>query len=154
MELADRVVVMSNGRIEQVGSADDIYDAPASPFVFSFIGASNALPVVVAGGQVIHEGSRLDLPTVAERDGEARLYLRPHDLDLVEAAPGAIAGTVAAIRRTSGHRLVELEVGAARARLEVEIPAERPVAVGERISVRPRRWRIYRDDGRRAPAAA
>src|SRR6187551_166770 len=42
-ELADRVVVMSQGQIEQVGGADDIYDRPASPFVFSFIGASSGI---------------------------------------------------------------------------------------------------------------
>src|SRR5262249_13751656 len=53
MELADRVVVMSQGRIEQVGSADEVYDAPASPFVFSFIGESSALPVVVRDGRVL-----------------------------------------------------------------------------------------------------
>ena len=45
LELADRVVVMSKGRIEQVGTADDIYDRPATPFVFSFIGESSLLPV-------------------------------------------------------------------------------------------------------------
>ncbi|WP_292634000.1 sulfate ABC transporter ATP-binding protein, partial [Mesorhizobium sp.] len=45
LELADRVVVMSQGRIEQVGTADDIYDTPNSPFVYSFIGESSSLPV-------------------------------------------------------------------------------------------------------------
>ncbi|RWE72239.1 MAG: ATP-binding cassette domain-containing protein, partial [Mesorhizobium sp.] len=43
LELADRVVVMSQGRIEQVGTADDIYDTPNSPFVYSFIGESSSL---------------------------------------------------------------------------------------------------------------
>src|SRR5207344_1063790 len=52
LELADRVVVMSKGKIEQVGSADDIYDRPATPFVFDFIGDSSALPVVVDNGRV------------------------------------------------------------------------------------------------------
>src|SRR5947207_357951 len=53
MELADRVVVLNQGRIEQVGSADDVYDAPVSPFVFSFIGESSALTVVVRDGRVV-----------------------------------------------------------------------------------------------------
>src|SRR3954454_11717348 len=47
LELADRVVVMSQGRIEQVGTADDIYDLPNSPFVYGFIGESSSLPVKV-----------------------------------------------------------------------------------------------------------
>ncbi|RWD71533.1 MAG: sulfate ABC transporter ATP-binding protein, partial [Mesorhizobium sp.] len=52
LELADRVVVMSQGRIEQVGTADDIYDTPNSPFVYSFIGESSSLPVKVENGEV------------------------------------------------------------------------------------------------------
>jgi sulfate transport system ATP-binding protein len=51
LELADRVVVMSQGRIEQVGSADDVYDRPNSPFVYGFIGDSSALPVRVENGR-------------------------------------------------------------------------------------------------------
>lgn len=153
MELADRVVVMSNGRIEQVGSADEIYDAPASPFVFSFIGASNALPIRIAGGRALLDGTVLDLPPLAERDGEARLYLRPHDLAVVDAGEGTIIGTVAAVRRTSGHRLVELAIGSAGDRVEVEVPASRAVSAGEQLAVKPLRWRIYRDTNAQALAA-
>src|SRR6188768_3907490 len=56
LELADRVVVMSQGRIEQIGSSDDVYDRPNSPFVFSFIGDSVNLPVTVSGGAVNYLG--------------------------------------------------------------------------------------------------
>ena len=52
LELADRVVVMSQGRIEQVGTADEVYDTPNSPFVYGFIGESSSLPVRVEDGQV------------------------------------------------------------------------------------------------------
>ncbi|TIP94750.1 MAG: sulfate ABC transporter ATP-binding protein, partial [Mesorhizobium sp.] len=52
LELADRVVVMSQGSIEQVGTADEIYDTPNSPFVYGFIGESSSLPVKVEDGQV------------------------------------------------------------------------------------------------------
>src|SRR6201988_5462929 len=52
LELADRVVVMSQGRIEQVGTADEIYDKPNSPFVYGFIGESSSIPVKVEDGQV------------------------------------------------------------------------------------------------------
>src|SRR5947209_2142693 len=47
LELADRLVVMSQGKIEQVGTPDDVYDKPISPFVFGFIGESSCLPVTV-----------------------------------------------------------------------------------------------------------
>src|SRR5690606_29788999 len=51
LELADRLVVMSQGRIEQVGTPDEVYDRPNSPFVFGFIGESSSLPVSVENGE-------------------------------------------------------------------------------------------------------
>ena len=51
LELADRVVVMSNGKIEQVGTPDEVYDTPATPFVYEFLGHVNRLPCTVARGR-------------------------------------------------------------------------------------------------------
>ena len=50
LELADRVVVMSNGRIEQVGTPDQVYDSPATPYVYEFLGHVNRMPFTVARG--------------------------------------------------------------------------------------------------------
>ena len=61
LELADRVVVMSHGRIEQVGTPDEIYDEPNSPFVFSFIGESSELPVRVERGNIVLDEVQLPL---------------------------------------------------------------------------------------------
>ncbi len=146
MELADRVVVMSNGRIEQVGTADEIYDSPASPFVFAFIGASNSVQVQVKAGRVYLDNHPLELPRTNLPDGAARLYLRPHDLELSDREAGAIPGTVAAVRRNSGSRVVELEIGGRRDRLEIELPAETGRHLDGRLSVRPRKWQLYRDE--------
>src|SRR5512138_620484 len=52
LELADRIVVMRDGKIEQIGTPDEIYDQPNSPFVFSFIGESSVLPVRLEEGRV------------------------------------------------------------------------------------------------------
>ena len=153
LELADRVVVMSQGKIEQVGTADEIYDNPASPFVFSFIGQSNALPVTVENGAVLLGGRPLDLAGgggAAVPDGSARLYLRPHDLDVVDEEAGAISGAVTTVRRTSGSRLVELAVGERRDRLEIELPADNGRDIPARLLVRPRKWRLFPDPGRPA----
>src|SRR5262249_32155004 len=79
LELADRVVVMSNGRIEQTGSPDEIYDQPNSPFVFSFIGESSSLPVRVEKSSVWLDGHRLDLAAGDAPSGPATLFFRPHD---------------------------------------------------------------------------
>ncbi len=61
-------------------------------------------------------------------DGDAQLFFRPHDVELLDGCGGCIAGTVVASRRSGGKRRVELEVGGARERVEIEIPAEHPAA--------------------------
>jgi sulfate transport system ATP-binding protein len=65
MEVADRIVVMNQGRIEQIGSPVEIYDQPASPFVMRFVGEVNVL-------------------RDPERDGGEELFVRPHDLELLD----------------------------------------------------------------------
>ncbi|WP_292199162.1 sulfate/molybdate ABC transporter ATP-binding protein, partial [Mesorhizobium sp.] len=106
LELADRVVVMSQGRIEQVGSADEIYDTPNSPFVYSFIGESSSLPVKVDNGEIWLADRPVGLQAPHAQSGEALLYFRPHDVELLDGCSGCIAGTVAASRRVAGTRRV------------------------------------------------
>ncbi len=143
LELADRVVVMSQGRIEQVGTADEIYDHPASPFVFTFIGESSAMPVTVGDGDVWLDGQRLSLSPNGTPPGPAQLFVRPHDLDVAEPGPGALEGVVTMVRRNGGGRRVEICVGKDRHRVEIEVPAELSPEMGSRLAVRPRRWRLF-----------
>ncbi|MBE0412147.1 sulfate ABC transporter ATP-binding protein [Yoonia sp.] len=80
-ELADRVVVMGEGKIEQIGHADAIHDHPATPFVARFMGATVELPVTLLAGRA--EGAGLDLAALPRRalgDGPARLFTRPEDI--------------------------------------------------------------------------
>jgi sulfate transport system ATP-binding protein len=151
LELADRVVVMSQGKIEQIGSADDIYDRPASPFVFSFIGESSSLPVQVDSGRIFLDERPLALPATTMANGPARLCLRPQDLALVDngASAGSIPGVVSFVRRHNGTRRIELEVGGRRDRLEVELPADFSKSLSGRIAVAPTKWRLYRDEDAR-----
>lgn len=86
LELADRVVVMSQGRIEQVGSADDVYDAPNSPFVYGFIGESSTLPVKVDNGELWLADRTLGLIAPDVPNGEATLFFRPQAA--AAASPG------------------------------------------------------------------
>ncbi|MBO0662315.1 sulfate/molybdate ABC transporter ATP-binding protein [Jiella flava] len=143
MEMSDRVVVMSQGRIEQVGTPDEIYDQPASPFVYAFIGDSSELSVRVDRGAVYLEDAALALVAPDLPDGPARLFLRPHDLTITDDPAGAIAGRVAGVRRQAGARVVELEVGAKGERIEVALPeTERGMENGTHM-VRPRKWQLY-----------
>jgi len=143
LELADRVVVMSQGRIEQVGTADEVYDQPNSPFVHGFIGESSSLPVRVEDGQLWMQDRIIGLAAEDAPAGDALLYFRPHDVELMEGCGGCLAGTVAASRRVAGSRRVELEIGSAGHRVEIEVPAHHQAASRSRIAFRPRRWRIF-----------
>jgi len=143
MELADRIVVLNKGRIEQIGSPDDIYDRPATPFVFNFIGESNALPVRVADDRIFIDEKPLGLKPDGGLDGEYTLAFRPHDTEIAAAGQEAITGIVAAERRHGATRRLDIEVGEGRHRIEIDIPADSTFGRGEAIALRPMRWRLF-----------
>ena len=144
LELADRVVVLREGRIEQVGTPREIYEAPASEYVFDFIGRANALDGRVIDGRFGIDGHGFTVPTDVAA-GHARMYVRPHDLDIVDAASG-IPVTVLATHLRSGRITVEAQVDAQTRLLELDLPVGPDTdvpAVGATIDVLPRAWRIY-----------
>jgi sulfate/thiosulfate transport system ATP-binding protein len=142
LELADRVVVMSQGKIEQVGGADAVYDRPNSPFVFGFVGESSALDVQVEHDELWAGGRALGLSAQGTPAGPAQLYFRPHDVELVEG-DAAIAGVVASTRRVGGTRRVELEIGGQQQLVEIDLPFDHPAGHKSRIAFRPKRWRVF-----------
>jgi iron(III) transport system ATP-binding protein len=77
LSVADRIVVMNHGVIEQVGTPMEVYREPASPFVADFVGKVNVLPARIHAGQL--EVGDLRIP-VQGADREARIYLRPEDV--------------------------------------------------------------------------
>ena len=143
LELADRVVVMSEGKIEQIGTPDEIYDEPNSPFVFSFIGESSVLPVRVEQGKVWLDEHSLDLDANGVPNGPAQLFFRPHDVEVGTDLPGAIPGVVQGLRRHAGARRVDLAVAGLPDRVEIELPADYNISRSGRIAVRPRQFRLF-----------
>ena len=109
LELADRVVVMCNGKIEQIGNPDEVYDEPASAFVYGFIGDSSSLPVTVKHGEAVFDDRKLGLWSQNGPDGQAMLCFRPQEIDFVDESDG-LAGRVATVRRVLNVRR-QLEVG-------------------------------------------
>lgn len=142
LELADRVVVMSQGKIEQIGTPDEVYDRPNSPFVYGFIGESSSLDIRIAKG-VLHLGEQSLGLKIEQSDGEGQLYFRPHDVELVGGSAESISGTVVASRRVGATRRVELEIGGAENRVEIEIPADHPARIGGSLAFRPKHWRVF-----------
>ncbi|MCC5885678.1 MAG: sulfate ABC transporter ATP-binding protein [Gammaproteobacteria bacterium] len=98
MEVSDRVVVMNRGRIEQLGAPAEIYDHPANPFVYEFIGQVNKLAGRISNGAVEFGGIRANLGIPDLADAESVItYVRPHEIDVrpgQEAAEGWLPATV------------------------------------------------------------
>ena len=144
LELADRVVVLREGRIEQVGTPDEIYSAPASEYVFDFIGRANALEGRVEAGRFIAAGQSQAFVTDI-RDGAARLYVRPHDLAIAHANAGWPARVVAA-HRLADRITLELDVDGQARPLELDFAATPDVetpSLGQVVAVEPLRYRVY-----------
>ena len=142
LELADRLVVMSQGKIEQVGRPDEVYDRPNSPFVFGFIGESSALPVAVEHNELWVGGRAIGIAAPQTADGAAQLFFRPHDVELIEGE-ACLAGVVVASRRVGGTRRVELEIGGQQQPVEIDLPVDHPAGEKSRIAFRPKRWRLF-----------
>ncbi len=145
LEVADRIVLLDQGRIEQVGTPRDIYETPASAFVHGFIGESNCLPVAVRDGSIYFAERQLPMAPAELRNGEARLFMRPHELAIVGGTEAAFEGEVKRIHGLGPARRVELGLrdGAREHVIEADAPFDRDLVPGERIGLRPSRYRIY-----------
>jgi len=86
LELANEVVVMHRGRVEQIGTADEVYNRPATPFVAGFVGTANVVHGEVSGGRLrVADAAPVDAGHL--RDGEkAQAYVRSHDVRLAPAS--------------------------------------------------------------------
>ncbi len=120
LELADRVVVMSHGRIEQVGTPTEVYDQPATAFVYDFLGQINRVPCKISGGQAQLLGFVADI-AVDLPDGPGVAFVRPHDLDLQRDADGT--GIIRHIHVIGPTVRIELDIG--EQPLEIALDRER-----------------------------
>ncbi|MBZ0328861.1 TOBE-like domain-containing protein [Halomonas sp. ANAO-440] len=149
LELSDRVVVMSNGRIEQIDTPDTLYRTPTNRFVFEFLGDVNHLEGSVRDGVLTCGDARLavDLP-----DGAEELLLRPHEVELVETATAKahLPVTVTAISPVGAEVRVELEadwLGEPWLATVRHADYERlRLTRGMRLFAVPRRWHRFPDE--------
>ncbi|MDR3515812.1 MAG: sulfate ABC transporter ATP-binding protein [Azospirillaceae bacterium] len=139
LEVADRIVVMSQGRIEQVGTPTEVYDTPATAFVFDFLGNANRLEVEVTDGRAHLSGLALDLPIRLAASGPAIAFVRPQDVDIGKTVEATMAPAVVRSIVTIGPTArFELDVGGHL--IEAVVDRERSrgldLAVGDHCGVR------------------
>jgi sulfate transport system ATP-binding protein len=149
LEVADRIVVLNQGKIEQTGTPTEVYDHPATPFVFKFLGNVNVFR------SRIHEGfasvGELLVAAPGHIDAEnvsALAYVRPHDVELQHEAEGAsFSARVADIHAIGPLVRVELQLEEDPEPIEVELQRERFTALGlvrgDTVYIRPRNLRLF-----------
>jgi sulfate transport system ATP-binding protein len=148
LELADRIVVMRNGCIEQVGLPAEIYDNPASAYVFDFVGRSCVIEGDTLNGQFIAHGQMVAFPIGSPYPrglDAARMHVRPHDLRL--AAPDAgYRGRVVGTQRRADRIALQIALAGQPHNLEIEIPATVDANIptaGAEVGLEPMRYRVF-----------
>jgi len=144
LEIADEVVIMNNARIEQSGSPQEVYDHPATPFVYEFLGNVNRISLPSHG---------FESAAAFGTNGDRVAYVRPHDIEVLPYAPDAegelavvravhAAGPVARISCERTHRVGEI--------IEVELPRSKfkdlELAAGSVVALRVRHGREFTED--------
>lgn len=153
LEVADQVVLMNRGRVEQVGAPGDVYNHPASPFVYGFLGNVNLFRGRVHNGVLEADGISLAAPDHADaRNVQGVGYVRPHDIEIERFATGA-EGIVVQLKRV--HAIgplaqLELERDDNAELIEAVMSNERFGALrlkeGETLVVRPKRLHVFVDE--------
>jgi putative spermidine/putrescine transport system ATP-binding protein len=111
LAVADRVAVMRDGNIEQIGTPEELYTTPATPFVAGFVGLSNRMPATLANGRVTLHGETLGVLGSPPADGPVLAFVRPEDLLLVgSGAPGSIPAVVVATSFLGSLRRTQLRL--------------------------------------------
>ena len=154
LSVADRIVVMNQGVIEQVGTPMQVYRDPATPFVADFVGKINVLSGQLHPGRRLHIGeSRFECEVDAESVRDVKVYLRPEDVLARPIAPGdsnVFSGAIDKIEFLGSYCLVSVqapEIGPAPVTvyLSLNFLAEQSLEVGSRLPLRvmPERMRFF-----------
>ena len=116
LELADRLVLMNRGKVEQAGTIREVYAQPATPFVYEFLGAVNEFKGHVQGDYLRVGSNVMPISGSGVSDGkDVVAFARPHELDIIADGNAGTVGVPATVSRI-------LDVGAV-ARVELSAPA-------------------------------
>ncbi|RQO55540.1 sulfate ABC transporter ATP-binding protein [Paucibacter sp. KBW04] len=147
LEVADRVVLMDHGRVEQVGTPQEVYERPATPFVYGFLGAVNRFEGQAAGGAVHIGEHQLSHGDSLIQTGHVQAYARPHELKILTAADAiGLPATVDRVLSFGAAARVEL-LGPNGQHLEAELSREQALALnlqgGQKVRLNASRLSLF-----------
>lgn len=150
LDVADRIVIMNNGKIEQIGTPSEVYDNPASPFVYDFLGNVNLFHGRLHKGKLNLGYAQLDAPDYLDAmDKNAVGYVRPHHLSIEreKKSVDAIATKVYFIHSIGPKWHIELKREDSDTYVEVELNKDEhtqlDLTVGEVVYVRPKEMKVF-----------
>ena len=150
LEVSDRVVIMNEGKIEQNGTPEEVYERPATRFVYGFLGDVNLFHGRIHQGRVNIGDSQLDAPEWADAQDQAGVaYVRTYDVDLGPARAGAssLEAVVRHVRAFGPVVRVELDLLDTGKTIEAHMPRGRfetlELSKGKRVFVSPTNVRVF-----------
>lgn len=149
MDVADRVVIMNEGKIEQIGTPEEVYDHPENPFVYDFLGSVNLFKGNVHKGKLVTGNVEMNAP--GSEDGAGTGYVRAHNF-IIEREPAekdSIASIVDHIHTIGPIVRIEVIRQDTNEPLEIELTKEQylnlEISKGERVFVRPKELKVFVD---------
>jgi spermidine/putrescine transport system ATP-binding protein len=141
MTMADQIVVMNHGRIEQIGTPEELYERPATAFVAGFLGVSNLLAGTVSGPETVRLTGGADIAVPKDilggRTGAVAVGIRPEKVHLGASNRNQLEGTVSesAYIGVSTQYIVETPAGAITVYLQNERPGATALAAGQPVTL-------------------
>ena len=153
LEVADRVAILRDGRIEQIGTPDEIYDHPASPFVYDFLGNVNLFSGRVREGSVVIGETEFAVEeSVRGKDTDTVAFVRPHDIRITREAGGQKTFPARVVRCNAAGPVANLELerldggGQFTAQLGKEEFQQLQLKAGEQVFVELKNVKIFPED--------
>ena len=149
LDVADRIVVMNNGKIEQIGSPDEVYTNPKSPFVYDFLGNVNLFKGRLHNGKLMQGEVVLDVPdALTHSEDNAIGYVRPHDIQIEKTSiPGTVPVKISHIHLLGPIVQIELRREGLDEFLEAELSKEQfhllQLKVGDQVFVKPKQLKVF-----------
>jgi sulfate transport system ATP-binding protein len=150
LEVSDRVVIMNEGRIEQSGTPEEVYEQPATPFVYGFLGDVNLFHGRIHQGRVAIGGGQIDAPGWADAQDQAGVaYVRTYEVELAPSPMGdsSLEAVVRHVRAFGPVVRLELDLVEGGRTMEAQIPRDRfealALGVGQRVYVAPTNARVF-----------
>jgi sulfate transport system ATP-binding protein len=144
LEIADRVAVLKEGALEQVGTPEELYHEPASAFVFDFLGDTIQLPCIVDGGVAIIDGYGVPIVGAHPEKGAATAYLRPTEFEVATGEGPGLAARIRDISLVGPDASVDCALDRGGA-IEIRIAHDEAEKLSprERVRLLPRRARVW-----------